>query len=126
MATKSSDGRMCVWRFVSSSSSGGGGGGSEGSPGAALEAVAVWKVPHCSGTGSWANRCHFGTTRDGRYIAVVSRQVVGGLLIGSVQGRLGRRFALLQATWPDLHQVLEPRSRPCWSAGQQQGRLLCI
>lgn len=74
VATKSSDGRMCVWRFVSSSSSGGGGGGSEGSPLAALEAVAVWKVPHCSGTGGWANRCHFGTTRDGRYIAVVSQR----------------------------------------------------
>ncbi|KAI7839041.1 hypothetical protein COHA_007183 [Chlorella ohadii] len=65
VATKSSDGCMCIWHLSSGSSQ-----GSQGSSAAALEAVAAWRVPHCSGGGGWANRCQFGTTRDGRYIAV--------------------------------------------------------
>lgn len=69
VATKSSDGCMCIWHLSSGSSQ-----GSQGSSAAALEAVAAWRVPHCSGGGGWANRCQFGTTRDGRYIAVVSWQ----------------------------------------------------
>ena len=74
LASKSNDGRMCVWQCKDSSSGGGGGGGNNGSSSSSsteLEALASWKIPHCSSSGGWASRCQFGATRDGRYIAAV-------------------------------------------------------
>ena len=71
LASKSCEGRMFVWRLGDAQ---GGGGGTASS---ALEAIATWKVPGCSGGASWANRCQFGTTADGRYIAAVSGWVSG-------------------------------------------------
>ncbi|KAI3433327.1 hypothetical protein D9Q98_003145 [Chlorella vulgaris] len=54
LVSKACDGRMFVWRI---------------SGGTNLEVAATWKVPNCSG-GSWQNRCQFGCTVDGCYIAV--------------------------------------------------------
>lgn len=70
LASKSSDGRMFVWRLRSSS---GASTGSDGTGGSSLqlEMAATWKVPACSSAGGWANRCQFGSTLDGCYIAAV-------------------------------------------------------
>ncbi|KAL4418960.1 hypothetical protein ABPG77_000873, partial [Micractinium sp. CCAP 211/92] len=67
LASKSSDGRMFVWRLSYSKCSGG---SSSDGDSLQLEMAATWKVPACSGTGSWASRCRFCSTADGRYIAV--------------------------------------------------------
>ncbi|PSC76625.1 wd g-beta repeat-containing [Micractinium conductrix] len=73
LASKSSDGRMFVWRISGGGSSGDasssgepGGGGS----GMQLAVAATWKVPACSSAGGWGSRCQFGATADGRYISV--------------------------------------------------------
>jgi hypothetical protein len=70
LATKSCDGRMFVWRLST------GGSGSNADSGSCdngwqLDVATSWKVPNCSGGTSWQNRCQFGCTADGRYIAAV-------------------------------------------------------
>ncbi|DBB08847.1 hypothetical protein WJX82_004976 [Trebouxia sp. C0006] len=52
LATKSVDGRMCVWDL------------------AARKQLSSWKVPSCNVGGGWASRCRFGCTPDGAYICV--------------------------------------------------------
>ncbi|DBA70306.1 TPA: hypothetical protein ACH3X2_011731 [Trebouxia sp. C0005] len=52
LATKSVDGRMCVWDM------------------AAWKQLSSWKVPSCTVGGGWASRCRFGCTPDGAYICV--------------------------------------------------------
>lgn len=53
LITKSTDGRIFVWDI------------------ATLGMVSAWKVPGSSAMGGFATRCQFGTTPDGRYVAVV-------------------------------------------------------
>ncbi|KAL4431235.1 hypothetical protein ABPG75_006491 [Micractinium tetrahymenae] len=67
LASKSTDGRMFVWRL--GGSEGSSSGGDRGSDSWQLEMAATWKVPACSGAGGLANRCQFGCTADGRFIA---------------------------------------------------------
>lgn len=52
LATKSVDGRMCIWDM------------------AARRQLSTWKVPSCSVGGGWSSRCQFGATPDGAYICV--------------------------------------------------------
>ena len=133
LATKSSDGRMYVWRLDSSSSTDGSSGGSSGS--GAMEVAATWKVPHCSGGSGWQNRCQFGGTADGRYIAAVRRcccSCVALLLLLPPSLRSCQQLAvcsaaeLCRAAHPQLSvPVCIPASFSAL-AGQQQGRLLCV
>lgn len=79
LVTKSTDGRMFVFRL---------GGNDQQAQQAqqqrlplvcelvatgGLESLASWKVPSCSGGSGAAARSSFGTTADGRFVAVVSR-----------------------------------------------------
>lgn len=123
-----------MWRLRSSSSSSDSGGGSDGLQ---LEAAATWKVPNCSGGASWQNRCQFGATRDGCYIAVVRFIAVLPVLEGleAAEGALSTAVAALppgscmQAAARPPGKPAHPCAFPCrplCTAGQQQGRLLCV
>jgi hypothetical protein len=132
LATKSSDGRMYVWRLESSSSAD----GSCGSSGA-MEVAATWKVPHCSGGSGWQNRCQFGGTADGRYIAAVRRCCTAAAAAVHCcccrhRCRSASSLAVCAAAklfFATFSQLPVPVCLPacfCEPAGQQQGRLLCV
>lgn len=59
LATKSSDGRMFVWKVEGASNQ--------------LTLMSSWKVPGCHGIG-FSSRCQFGCTSDGSFIAVGNTQ----------------------------------------------------
>jgi hypothetical protein len=74
LATKSSEGLMFIWQLESCA----------GSP-ARLEQAAAWRVPGCSSSNSWQQRCQFGQTADGRYIAAVRFHISALVALADLQ-----------------------------------------
>eukprot|EP00887_Chlorella_sp_A99_P005555 scaffold1.g5555.t1 len=75
LVTKSTDGRMFVWRLADDEQQRQQEQQQQGSRTQAqrvgsLEAVAAWKVPSCAGGSGFGARTSFGSTPDGRYVAV--------------------------------------------------------
>ncbi|DBA88802.1 TPA: hypothetical protein ACH3X1_004216 [Trebouxia sp. C0004] len=99
LATKSADGRMCVWDM------------------AGRQQLSAWKVPSNNVGGGWASRCRFGCTPDGAYICVVSIKLLRFDIAG--EGESGcSAFALLHKLTCKICCTRLLAMCPCLAGGQ--------